>query len=724
MNYDGQLISVTLDKAHHTRQIATVRFESKTQFNVINTVFIDELAHVLDLIEQQERCDGVIFCSAHPNFILGADVKELHALMTRSNSELIEWLTASNQVLNRIEQLPIPTVAAIRGFTLGGGLELAMMCDYRIASHGTTLGLPEIDLGIMPGFGGTARLPRLIGPDKALTMLLNGHQHSATMAQSMSLVDGVVAEDILLQQGDALLDDAIMGRLNWQNKRQQKCVGMAFSNIELEMLVLQNTDLYQSLFEHNPASKYILNSVIDGMQHPLSDALDLEARCFSKVISTDVAPAKMGAFLAEKQINKKLNALAKGQAELAQVGIVGAGIMGGGIAITTAMNAKTPVVIQDISKDALGLGEKEMTDWLEKQHKRGRIKLNDLVAVRQRASFSQQAEALANTDLIVEAVIEKLEIKQSVLGQLESIVSTDTVLATNTSTLTIDSISAKLARPENFCGMHYFNPVPQMKLVEIIRGEKTSQETISKATALALRQGKTPLIVKDCPGFYVNRVLFPYLIGFSQLVKQGVDFKRIDNVMSEFGWPMGPARLSDVIGIDTLNHCLDVMSKGYPSRMTRLADDPYQVLYQAQRFGDKTSQGFYDLVVDKRGRNQPVAQTSYEYLPIKQDISAAMSDQEICERLMFPMINEVARCLEEGIVDTQQDADIGLLYALGFPRFRGGPFTYLNSLGVNNFVERCKYYQQFGELFSPPKLLQKLALQNQSISSYGGNNND
>jgi len=320
-------------------------------------------------------------------------------------------------------------------------------------------------------------------------------------------------------------------------------------------------------------------------------------------------------------------------------------------------------------------------------------------------------DSVKDVDIVVEAVVENPKIKGIVLAEVEGVISEDAILTSNTSTISIDLLAQSVKRPANFCGMHFFNPVNKMPLVEVIRGKDTSDETVAAVVAYAAKMGKSPIVVNDCPGFYVNRVLFPYFAGFSQLVLEGADFTAIDKVMEkQFGWPMGPAYLLDVVGVDTADHCTGVMSAGFPTRMTKIDNDPVSTLYANDRFGQKNGKGFYDHIKDKRGRPMKVpAPTAYELFAPHCADKKDFSTEEIIARMMIPMVNEVVRCLEEGVVDTAAEADMGLIYGVGFPPFRGGAIRYLETLGLDNFIEMADKYADLGEIYQVTDGLREMA---------------
>jgi len=395
--------------------------------------------------------------------------------------------------------------------------------------------------------------------------------------------------------------------------------------------------------------------------------------------------------------------------------VLGAGIMGGGIAYQSAWKG-VPVLMKDINEKSLSLGINEAGKLLNKQLERGKIDGLKLAKVIATIQPTLEYAGFERVDVVVEAVVENPKVKKAVLAETEEKVRPDTVLASNTSTIPISELASVLKRPENFCGMHFFNPVHRMPLVEVIRGEKTSDQTIAKVVAWASKMGKTPIVVNDCPGFFVNRVLFPYFAGFSQLLRDGADFRKIDKVMEkQFGWPMGPAYLLDVVGIDTAHHAQAVMAAGFPQRMQKDYRDAIDVLFDAKRYGQKNGQGFYRWELDNKGKAQKKADAAVDALlePINQP-KRVFSDEEILNRMMLPMLNEVVRCLEEQIIASPAEADMALVYGLGFPPFRGGAFRYMDTLGTSNVVDQAKRYTALGPLYALPALLLQKAHQHQS----------
>jgi 3-hydroxyacyl-CoA dehydrogenase/enoyl-CoA hydratase/3-hydroxybutyryl-CoA epimerase/enoyl-CoA isomerase len=383
-----------------------------------------------------------------------------------------------------------------------------------------------------------------------------------------------------------------------------------------------------------------------------------------------------------------------------QVAVVGAGIMGGGIAYASAL-AGTSVLMKDIAQRQLDRGLEEVDRLLARQVSSGRLTGEASQAVRSRITPQLDYRGFAPVELAIEAVVENLKVKHAVLAEVEKAVSADAIVATNTSSLRVDDLAAALTRPEQFVGLHFFNPVPVMPLVEVIRGTRTSDATLATAVDYARALGKTPIVVRDCPGFLVNRLLTAYLLGFAQLIFDGADFVKVDRAMETFGWPMGPAYLADVIGLDTMSHIIDVICAGYPQRMTASALEPTKVMAAHQRYGQKSGVGFYRYETDANGRRKKVPDPdTYPLLaPSKKSGTRDFSDAEIVERMMLPMVLEAAVALEEGVVESAMALDTAMSLGLGFPKALGGPMRYADQLGRDKVVEMSKRLAHLGPLY-------------------------
>ena len=389
--------------------------------------------------------------------------------------------------------------------------------------------------------------------------------------------------------------------------------------------------------------------------------------------------------------------------------MLGAGIMGGGIAYQSAVKG-TPIIMKDIRTEALDLGLNEAGKLLSKQVEKGKIKPEGMGATLARIRPTLNYGDFKEVDIIIEAVVENPKVKKAVFAEVEGLVREDTIIASNTSTISISYLAEGLKRPQNFVGMHFFNPVHMMPLVEVIRGKQSSDEAVAATVKLSQKMGKTPVVVNDCPGFFVNRVLFPYFAGFHMLLRDGADFIAVDKAMERFGWPMGPAYLMDVVGMDTAVHAAGVMAEGFPDRMKPDFQNTTQVLVDHKRFGQKTGKGYYSYAPDKKGKPKKTPDPeTYELIKGVVAARKEFAPEEIVARCMVPMVNEVARCLEEGIVASPYEADMSLIYGIGFPPFRGGACRYVDQTGAANFVALADKYASFGKLYEAPKLLRDMA---------------
>ena len=400
---------------------------------------------------------------------------------------------------------------------------------------------------------------------------------------------------------------------------------------------------------------------------------------------------------------------------MSNAAVLGAGIMGGGIAYQSAIK-DIPITMKDINQEALDLGITTASKILNKGVSIGKVSVSKMATTLSNIKQSLNANDLLDADIIIEAVVENPAIKDAVLTETEALIDENTILTSNTSTISIDQLAKNLKRPENFCGMHFFNPVHKMKLVEVVRGSQTSDQTIATTVAFASALGKSPIVVNDCPGFLVNRVLFPYFKGFSLLIRDGADFQQIDKVMEQFGWPMGPAYLLDVVGLDTGHHAAAVMAEGFPDRMEILDDDIINVLYEAGRYGQKNGNGFYSYSLDKRGRPQKTIDDQiYSFIKSVAAPSREFSKEEIIHRMMLPMIIEAIRCYEDKIVSSVAELEMGLIYGIGFPPFRGGALRYADSLGAAQLCALADQYSALGGSYTVTDNMRTMAETNEAF---------
>lgn len=691
--------------------IAEIHLNNEAEsVNKFDRATLFELNSAIESLRGTSGVQAAILTSGKDVFVVGADITEFIPMFKESNETLMSWLEKSNAIFNALEDLPFPTVTAINGIALGGGFEVALATDLRVASTAAKIGLPEVKLGLIPGFGGTTRLPRVIGADNAIEWIATGNDNKPDVALKVGAIDAVVAPEKLKDAAIDLAKQAVAGRIDWRSRRAQKKSALTLDNIEATMSFETSKGFIAGKAGPNyPAPLTAVKVVEKAAGMDRDAALKVEHEGFIKVAKTSAAEALISIFLNDQVVKKVAKKAAKAARPVKFGAVLGAGIMGGGIAFQSASRG-IPVKMKDIRPEALELGMGEATKLLAKDVERGKIDAVKMAKAIASISPTLSFDGFQMADVVVEAVVENPVIKAKVLAETESQIRPDAILASNTSTISITKLAESVQRPENFCGMHFFNPVHRMPLVEVIRGAKTSDETIATVVAYAAAMGKSPIVVNDCPGFLVNRILFPYFEGFGKLLMDGADFKVVDKVMEKFGWPMGPAYLLDVVGIDTGHHAAAVMHEGFPDRMALPKDDPIDVMYQAKRYGQKNGVGFYAYSVDPKGKpKKDVDPSAYELLAKVCKPKAEFSEEEIIDRLMIPMLNETVRCLSEGIVASAAEADMGLVYGIGFPPFRGGALKYLDSIGLDAFLAKCEKYAHLGALYAPLDVVRDMA---------------
>jgi 3-hydroxyacyl-CoA dehydrogenase/enoyl-CoA hydratase/3-hydroxybutyryl-CoA epimerase/enoyl-CoA isomerase len=603
-------------------------------------------------------------------------------------------------------------VAALNGFALGGGFECALSAHYRVAAATAKVGLPETKLGIFPGWGGTVRLSRLAGADNAIEWIASGNHNKAQEALKIGAIDAVCDPAHLSEVARAMLSRAAQGELDWKARREQKVRPLQLSAIEATMSFEGGKAFVGGAAGPNyPAPVAAVQVIEKGARLEREAALRLETQAFVKIAKTPQAANLVGLFLSDQAAKKKAKKISKGAGEVKTAGVLGAGIMGGGIAYTSAA-AKIPTVMKDIHDSALALGMGEASKILGRRVEKGQMKPAQMAETLNRIRPTLSYEEMKGVDVLVEAVTENPKVKKAVFTEAEKVLRPDAILASNTSTISITTLAEGLARPENFVGMHFFNPVHRMPLVEVIRGKKSSEKAVSTVVAYAQSMGKTAIVVNDCPGFLVNRVLFPYFGGFSALVRDGADFQRVDRVMEKFGWPMGPAYLLDVVGLDTAHHAQEVMAQGFPDRMKYDYRTAIDAMFEAKRYGQKNGKGFYSYTTDPKGK--PVKAVDAEVAAVLKPVvkgGSEFSDEEIVLRMMLPMIFECSRCLEDGIVEQAYEVDLSMLYGLGFPPFRGGVLRYADELGATKLLQAAEKWAGLGKLYEPTRQIREFAAQ-------------
>lgn len=713
MIYQGEALSVQLLQDG----IAELSFDDKGSVNKLDRATLLSLEQAVTALEQTPGLHGLMLTSRKDAFIVGADITEFLDMFDLPRAKLDEWLSQANRIFNRIEDLPFPTVSVVRGYALGGGCECILATDFRIGDASARIGLPETKLGLMPGFGGTVRLPRLIGADNAMEWITTGQDHKADACLKLGVLDAVVDTDQLQTSAIQLLKDAALGKQNWQARRAQKTASLTLDKLEAAMSFNTAKGMVAAKAgPHYPAPMMAVTTIEAAAGLGRDEALRIEQNNFITLTQTSVARALVGIFLNDQLIKGKAKQAARAAEPARKAAVLGAGIMGGGIAYQSAVKG-IPAVMKDINDQALTLGMNEAGKLLNKQLERGRIDGSRLARVLTSITPTLSYDGLQGVDIVVEAVVENPKVKAQVLAEVEAHVADGTVIASNTSTIPISTLAKSLKRPNRFCGMHFFNPVHRMPLVEIIRGDQTSDDTINRVVAYAAAMGKSPIVVNDCPGFFVNRVLFPYFFGFNQLVADGADFVQIDRVMEkQFGWPMGPAWLLDVVGIDTGHHAAAVMAEGFPDRMGKTGKNAIDVMYEQQRFGRKNGKGFYAHSQDKKGKPVKEADAeSYQLLAAVANEPTDFKPDDIIARMMIPMINEVVLCLEEGIIGSPAEADMALVYGIGFPPFHGGVFRYLDNMGLAAYVALADKFAHLGPLYHVSSGLRRMATDNKTF---------
>lgn len=702
MLYRGQSIRVEL----LAQNIAELCFDREGEaINKFDRRTVEELKAAAGAIAAASGVRGVLVTSAKNVFIVGADIFEFAELFVRSEAEIASFIAMQNTSFCALEDLPVPVVTAINGFALGGGMEQTLATDYRVMALGAQIGLPETGLGLFPGYGGTVRLPRLAGLAVAIGWISDGKPRSAEAALAAGVVDATAAPDALRTTALELLERTIASG-EWRTRRERRHGGFAVDQAALEAARRQlgrTAKLYPAALA---ATELMAGSAGLGRDAALAQ----ENQAFSRIARTQAASSMVQQFVNDQFIKGRGRTYAKIARPVRAAGVLGAGIMGGGIAYTSAVRG-VPVVMKDIAQQALDLGVGEARKQLDKQVEGGRMQAAKAGAVLASIRPTLDYAGFESADVVVEAVVENLGVKKRVLAEVEQQVRADTIIASNTSSLSIGEIATALQRPEHFVGMHFFNPVPVMPLVEVIRGPQTSDVAAATIAGYATAMGKTPIVVQDCPGFLVNRILIAYMLGYLRALHDGADYQVVDAVMEQFGWPMGPAYLQDVIGMDTMKHVVEIIAAGYPERYH--TDFPLATALMAERnrLGQKNGVGFFRYETDPKGKPKKVvdAETAALLSTLQPQGRREFSEAEIVDRLMLPMMVEAAICLEQGIAASAAEIDTALVLGLGFPRYAGGALKYSDWLGLAEVVRRCDRYAALGPLYQATSRMRAMA---------------
>jgi 3-hydroxyacyl-CoA dehydrogenase/enoyl-CoA hydratase/3-hydroxybutyryl-CoA epimerase len=685
--------------------------------NVFNQQVSDDFAELTQEIDQNRDIKAVIFISAKASgFIAGADIKMLDGVETAAQASAIS--TNAHRLLGGIANSRKPHIAAIDGVCLGAGYELALACHYRIASdnRATKIGLPEVMIGVLPGGMGNTKLPRLINLPAALDMLLSGKQLDSKRAKRLGLVDEVVSNKVLQQVAETAATRLIKKGLP---ERKLTLKDKVFTLPFIKDFVIKRAR-EQVLKKTNglyPAPLAILDVVQQGISLPLKEALAIEAKKFGELTVSPEAQQLRKLYFATTSLKKEhfmSDAAAKKivPQKVSKIGILGGGLMGAGIATVSIDKAGVSVRIKDIRDEGLMSAHAYVNNFYKARVKKRILSKEAAQKKINRLTSSLNYSGFKDSDLIIEAVFEDLKLKHKMLSDCEALDNESMIFASNTSSIPISDIAAKAKRPENVLGMHYFSPVEKMPLLEIIKHKGTSDQALSSAVDFGRKQGKTVIVVNDGAGFYVNRILAPYINAALELAMDGVALDKIDEALTHFGFPVGPIKLLDEVGIDIGSKIQAILEDAFGDRMASIGVQ--QKLIDNKRLGKKVRKGFYRYDEPKFAKN--IDESVYTDLGITK--KTEMSSELIVERCVYRMLNEAALCLDEGVIFSARDGDIGAIFGIGFPPFLGGPFQYMDTLGTVNVVNKLKEMELTqGQKYHPAPVLVTMAEANQTFYS-------
>ncbi|MFO0946535.1 MAG: 3-hydroxyacyl-CoA dehydrogenase NAD-binding domain-containing protein [Planctomycetota bacterium] len=674
--------------------------------NALSRNVIEELDQLLVDLERDSSIKAVLFISGKKgSFIVGADVEEMKEL---HGAEAARTFSSRGQkVFERLSRLSVPTVALISGPCLGGGLEFAMACRYRIAdeSRKTLLGLPEVKLGLVPGWGGTVRLPRLVGTLKAVTMITSGQMLNARQAKSAGLVDDFTPVEALLHAGELIVDRPPKKRKKSFTQRwlMESKVGRKYILNQAEKMILSKSH------GHYPAPIKAVEVLRAGILGSAEEGFLAESATIGKLADDPVTTECVRLFFLREESKKWAETAAPsvGDVKIKSAAVLGAGTMGACLAYVMA-DKGMEVRLKDISTEFLAKGLKHAKGLWDKDVKKRKMSQREANDGLAKISTTTDYSGFKHLDIVIEAVVEDIEIKRQVFRDLEKACGPDTILASNTSSLLISDIAAAVERPERVIGVHFFNPPNQMPLVEIVRTEHTSQEALATALALTQKMGKTPIVVRECAGFLVNRLLMPYMNEAGFLLAEVDDPMELEKAAIEFGFPMGPLKLTDLVGAGVASKVSKVLHNAFGDRMEpapawrRLAE-------LQQTAGKGTPQTL--LIKGRRGKRELNPEVARMIAQLRREAGRTepLSRSEIAERMVFPIINEAARCLDEGIVEHAEQVDLAMVFGTGFAPFRGGPLRYADKVGVDYVVQTLERFAEKHPRLAPCDALRRRA---------------
>lgn len=674
--------------------------------NQLSAQFRADLAQAFGEAYGDDAVKAIVLTGKGKNFIAGADITEIQHI--ENKEELVSGMMDGMKFMNHIETGPKAVVAAINGNCLGGGLEIAMCCHYRIAVNGVNLGQPEVQIGLIPGAGGTQRLPRLIGLRHALEMITIGKPIKAEVAHQRGLVDDVVEPEKLVDAAVKAAGRFISGELNVKARATRNRHHWIPSAAEKKALMDFTKAMTAAKAKGYIAPFKAVEAIDKGLSYDIDADLKREAELFADCVVSDVAKNLIGIFLNTRAAGRLPRIEGLEPARIRKVAMLGGGVMGSGI-VNLLLKGGFETVLWDINAEALEKGVGSVRKTFDYSVKKRKMKPADLeTMLTKQLTTTTALEDLKEVDLIIEAVLENMEVKQDIWKKLEGICRPDVIFATNTSALPITEMASVLADPGRMIGLHFFNPADRMMLLEIICADQTSDQTLATSVAFARAIRKIPIVVNDGPGFYVSRQLGGLLGGAVYLTADGVPGAAIETAMLDFGMPMGPATLSDLTGIDIGYH----VNKTFEKRLgERYKVHPLtELIYQTGCYGRKTGAGYFEYSGDQPVPNPKVVGVVQKYLADHGVTAKEMSQAEITDTLLALGINEAALMMEEGICDRPQDMDLAMIYGTGFPPYRGGILRYADKWGLNNVYDKLvKLEKQYGVRFKPASLIREMA---------------
>lgn len=673
---------ITLENKEGIYYLGFGKYEEKSM-TVLYKESLEELDRAFTEVGNAKDARGLILFSHKKGcFLAGMDVSVIQGLSTES--EAIAGCEAGQSIFNKLEDLTIPTMALVDGICLGGGLEMVLACDKIIASDNskTALGLPEVLIGVLPGFGGTYRLPKKVGLTGALDMILTGKQVRAKKAKKIGLVEDVMPAERLL----ALAPEYLFKTYKSTKSFSESLTDKASDNFIARKVIFQKAreKVLETTKGFYPSPLKILDHLEASYGKKRSKYLANEAKGFAELTQTSQTKNLQHVFFLHD--NSKKMSYDGELKKVDQGAVLGAGTMGGGIAWLFAKNGQSPIM-KDITKEGLELGLKQSSEVFSKAVKRRRMSQDDFERAQRSISAQLDYNGFKRADLVIEAVVENMNVKKAVFSEMEKEVTEDCLLTSNTSSLSVNEMAKSLKNSERFAGLHFFNPVHKMPLVEIIRHDNVSEKTIQSLYKWVLKTKKTPIIVNDCPGFLVNRILAPFLNESAYLLKEGVSIKDLDAAILNFGMPMGACRLMDEVGLDVCAHVGEIMEQGLGERAK--ACDLSHIAVEKKLLGKKNQSGFYTY--DDKGKQLEVNPAMQAILPSK---SISMDETTIQMRVFLPMINEAASILDEKIVKDAGTVDLGLIFGIGFPPFRGGLLKYADAEGLDRIVKAINNFAE------------------------------